>query len=135
MAQEKMNPVSEKSSSTSEGLFAEFRRLSPVVTGGVARMRQGAYAEGVVKAKYKILTALVASVILRCEPCIQAYAEKAREAGAEEAEVIEFLNVAMAMQGCPGEEWALKALAAFRNVSAGESCCTVEPDSPNTLGS
>ncbi len=115
---------------TEEGLFAEFRRLSPVVTGGVARMRQGAYSDGAVKAKYKVLTALVASVILRCEPCIRAYAQKAREMGADEKEVVEFLNVAITMQGCPGEEWALKALAEFRDVSSTESCCSVDPSSP-----
>jgi alkylhydroperoxidase/carboxymuconolactone decarboxylase family protein YurZ len=50
----------------------------------------------------------------------------AREQGVTEAELIEFLEVAMTMQGCPGEEWALKALAAYRGeeaAAAGDPIC------------
>lgn len=51
------------------------------------------------------------------------------DAGITEAELVEFLNVAMTMQGCPGEEWALKAFQAYREVVEGRviepggSCC------------
>jgi alkylhydroperoxidase/carboxymuconolactone decarboxylase family protein YurZ len=53
----------------------------------------------------------------------------AYEKGISEQELIEFLEVAMMMQGCPGEEWALKAFAAYRELAAGApgaeaaSCC------------
>lgn len=110
-------------------LFAEFRRLSPKVTGGLVRMRQESYAGGVVPAKYKLLTAMVVSVAIRCEPCIRAYVKMAVDAGTTEAELIEFLNVAVTMQGCPGEEWALKAFQAHReiaqehSVTSAPSCC------------
>ncbi len=116
----------------SESLFAEFRRLSPRVSGGLARMREATYADGEVPAKYKLLAALVVSAAIRCQPCIHSYARVARERGASEQELIEFLNVAITMQGCPGEEWAIKALAAFRRPEAGgpeqESggCCEAE---------
>ena len=55
----------------------------------------------------------------------------ARERGASEQELIEFLNVAVTMQGCPGEEWAIKALAAFRSPEAEPeqelgACCEPE---------
>lgn len=111
-------------------LFAELRKLSPQVTGGLVRMRQAAYADGAVPGKYKALTALAISVVIKCEPCIRAYVEKARdEYGVRREELVEFLNVAMTMGGCPGEEWALKALAHWGKPSpetqeaGGDSCC------------
>ena len=110
-------------------LFTELRRLSPKVTGGLLRMRQEAYRDAAVCAKYKLLTAMVISIAIRCEPCIQAYVKMAYEKGVSEQEVIEFLEVAMTMQGCPGEEWALKAFGAYKELVAGTqpaetaSCC------------
>ena len=114
----------------SERLFGELRRLSPKVTGGLLRMRQEAYRDGAVPAKYKLLAALALSVAIRCEPCIRAYVKMAYEKGITQAELIEFLEVEMTMQGCPGEEWALKAYAAFQECAqgaeptAGRTCCT-----------
>ncbi|MCI0404798.1 MAG: carboxymuconolactone decarboxylase family protein [candidate division Zixibacteria bacterium] len=110
---------------------AELRKLSPQVTSGIVRMRQAAYADGKVPGKYKLLTAAAISVAIRCEPCIRAYVEWAGKSGATKEELVEFLNVAMAMQGCPGEEWALKALAAYEELAEQQgaapdpSCCTV----------
>ncbi len=111
-----------------EGLFAELRRLSPKVTGGLLRMRQETYRDAAVAAKYKLLTAMVVSIAIRCEPCIRAYARMAYDKGVSRAELIEFLEVALTMQGCPGEEWALKAYAAFKECVSGQQsedtvCC------------
>lgn len=97
-----------------ESLFTELRRLSPKVTDGLLRAREASYEDGTVAGKYKLLTALVVSIAIRCEPCIAAYVNLAVERGATQEEVIEFLNVAMTMQGCPGEEWALKAYAVYK---------------------
>lgn len=115
---------------TQESLFAEMRRLSPKVTGGIMRAREATYADGKVAGKYKLLTALAISVAIRCEPCIKAYVEMAKEAGVTQDELIEFLNVAMTMQGCPGEEWAIKAYGAWKEITNGtglsthgDSCC------------
>lgn len=118
-----------------ESPFAEMRRLSPKVTGGLMRMREESYRDGAVPAKYKILTALAISVAIRCEPCIRAYARMAHERGATLEELVEFLNVAMTMQGCPGEEWAIKAYTVYKEASGalepvqaqeptGDSCCS-----------
>jgi alkylhydroperoxidase/carboxymuconolactone decarboxylase family protein YurZ len=52
------------------------------------------------------------------------------EQGATQDELIEFLNVAMTMQGCPGEEWAVKAYGCYKELRSGqcqehtEACCT-----------
>ena len=111
------------------GLFGELRRLSPKVTGSILRMRQEAYRDAKVAAKYKLLTAMAISIAIRCEPCIHAYVRMAHEKGSTQEELIEFLEVAMTMQGCPGEEWALKAYAAYKECVGGEklegdvACC------------
>lgn len=104
----------EQATTVEAGLFAELRKLSPKVTGGLLRMRQEAYRDGTVAAKYKLLTAMAISISIRCEPCIRAYVKMAQDKGASQDELIEFLEVAMTMQGCPGEEWALKAYAIYR---------------------
>ena len=113
-----------------DALFIEMRRLSPKVTGGIMRARDAAYEDGTVVGRYKLLTALAISIAIRCEPCIRAYVEMAVERGASQEELIEFLNVAMTMQGCPGEEWAIKAYAAYKETVGGltvatdsASCC------------
>jgi AhpD family alkylhydroperoxidase len=111
------------------GLFAELRKLSPKVTGGLLRMRQEAYRDAIVPAKYKLLTAMAISIAIRCEPCIRAYVRMACDRGITQEELIEFLEVAMTMQGCPGEEWALKAYAAYKDCLSGgatenvSDCC------------
>ena len=111
-----------------DSIFAELRRLSPKVTGGLLRMRQETYRDAAVAAKYKLLTAMVVSIAIRCEPCIRAYVRMAYDKGVSQEELIEFLEVAMTMQGCPGEEWALKAFAAFKECASGQEsadpvCC------------
>lgn len=109
--------------------FEELRRLSPKVTGGLLRMRQEAYRDAAVAAKYKLLTAMTISIAIRCDPCIRAYVQMAVEKGISQEEFIEFLEVAITMQGCPGEEWALKAYAAYKECTAGDksaidaTCC------------
>ncbi len=133
-----MTQISLQSVPVAESAFAEMRRLSPKVTGGIMRMREESYRDGAVPGNYKILTALAISVAIRCEPCIKAYAKMAFERGVTKEELIEFLNVAMTMQGCPGEEWAIKAFGAYKEfaegikpqpqdddgkVVTGESCC------------
>lgn len=118
-------------------LFAELRKLSPKVTGGLLRMRQEAYRDAKVPAKYKLLTAMAISIAIRCEPCIRAYVKMACDRGITQEELIEFLEVAMTMQGCPGEEWALKAYGAYKECLDGRpdsdmsGCCEYVPLSQN----
>jgi AhpD family alkylhydroperoxidase len=106
-------------------LFEELRRASPKVTGALMRMREATYTDGAVPAKYKVLTALAISIVIKCEPCIRAYTRMACDHyGVSFEEFIEFLNVAMTMGGCPGEEWALKALSYWNSsIGDGPVCC------------
>ena len=71
--------------------FAELRKLTPKVTGGLLRMRQETYRDGTVAAKYKLLTAMAISIALRCEPCIRAYVQMACGKGVTQDELIELL--------------------------------------------
>ncbi len=122
--------MSEVETQTPESTFEELRRLSPKVTGGIMRMREEAYREKAVPAKYKLLTAMSISIAIRCEPCIEAYVKMACDNGVSQEEFIEFLDVAMTMQGCPGEEWALKAYEAYKGYVIGQQdldgagCCS-----------
>src|SRR5260370_36048879 len=102
-----------------ERLFGELRRLSPKVTGGLLRMRQEAYRDGAVPAKYKLLAALALSVAIRCEACIRASVKMAYEKGITQAELIELLEVASTVHGWPGEELAIKAYAAYKEAIKG----------------
>ncbi len=122
--------MEQRASTQQPTAFEELRRLSPKVTGGLLRMRQEAYREATVAAKYKLLTAMAISIAIRCEPCIRAYVRMACDKGVTQEELIEFLEVAMTMQGCPGEEWALKAYAAYKECRDGTTsdsvpaCCS-----------
>lgn len=111
-------------------LRAALRRLSPKVTGALLHMRRETYRDGAVPAKYKLLTALAVAIALRCEPCIRAYVAMAHKSGVTRRELIEFLEVTIVMQGCPGEEWAVTAYVAYKECESGApptespSCCT-----------
>ncbi|SPP66314.1 carboxymuconolactone decarboxylase family protein [Nitrospira lenta] len=59
------------------------------------------------------------SMAIRCKPCIRAYVRMAYDKGVSQEELIEFLEVAMTMQGCPGEEWALKAYRGYKECLMG----------------
>jgi len=115
-----------------EQLYDKFRRLSPKVTGGLIRMRSDTFKDSVVPAKYKILSALSIVVATKCEPCIIGYTKMAYEADATEAELVEFLNVAITESGCPGEQWAMIALKTYGELEAGKKfeaadiCCHEE---------
>jgi hypothetical protein len=56
----------------------------------------------------------------------------AYEAGTTEAELVEFLNVAITEPGCPGEKWAMTALKTYGDLDAGKKfeaadiCCRDE---------
>jgi len=114
-----------------DDLYTSFRKLSPKVTGGLVRMREDTFKDASVPAKYKILAALVAVVVTKCEPCLRAYTKMAFQAGVTQDELVEFLNVAITEGGCPGETWALKAFETYKNLQAGnevkeELCCKSE---------
>ena len=113
----------------SETLYQKLRKMSPKVTGSLIGMRTATFTDSAVPAKYKILSALAIVVATKCEPCVTGYTQMAYEAGATEAELVEFLNVAITESGCPGEQWAMVALKTYGDLKAGKQidgavvCC------------
>lgn len=120
-----------KSIDSALGLMGEFSKLSKNTSTHLSKMRQEAiFDEGLIPAKYKALAATLWGISARCEPCLKYYILKAKELGATEAEVGEFLAISSAMGGCVGEMWALKAYQAFKegdeqekNDPQDSSCC------------
>lgn len=105
---------------THRGRFAS---ITKGTSGAIERMRRAAiYADGEFPAKVKVLAAMLWSISSRCEPCLRYYAGRARELGASEEELGEFLALANTLGGCIAETWALKAYAAFADGDAG-ACC------------
>lgn len=109
-------------------IFVLLRQNTPKVTGSLIKMRQETFRDAAVSAKYKILAALAIVIVTKCEPCIRAYVKMAFDAGVSDNEFIEFLNVAITESGCPGEQWAMKALEVFLDLQEGgqveeEVCC------------
>jgi len=72
-------------------------------------MRQKAYSDGTIPAKYKALMALCMAAVDKCDPCLESYVEKVHDLGVTEAEFKEVLEVIITFAGCVGEQWALKA--------------------------
>ncbi len=107
------------------GLMGEFNKLNQNTSSHIHKMRQETiFSDGIFPAKIKALAASLWGISARCEPCLKFYILKARELGATEKEVGEFLAIASTMGGCVGEMWALKAYQAFREDGfPTENCC------------
>lgn len=107
--------------------FSSWRGTLLEVTGALVRMRQKAYSDGAIPAKYKALMALCVAAVDKCDPCLNAYVEKARDLGVTDAEFTEALEVVVAFAGCVGEQWALKAWKIWkREYMEDGGCCSVE---------
>lgn len=112
-------------------LMKDFGKITNGLPSLVEQMRQKSiFSDGHVPKKYKILTAMIWAISARCEPCFKYYIQQAMKAGASEAELGEFLSIALTMGGCVGEMWALKAFKAYKDFGTEEnldetppSCC------------
>lgn len=119
-----MNTQDLKAIDPALGLIGEFSKLTKTTAGHVHKMRQEAvFTDGVFPAKVKALAAALWSISARCEPCLKFYMHRARELGATEREIGEFLAIASAMGGCVGEMWALKAYQALKDQGETEANC------------
>ena len=104
-----------------------FARATGNTAGHLHTMREAAiFTDGVVPARVKALAAALWGISARCEPCLKFYILKAKELGASEQEIGEFLAIASAMGGCVGEMWALKAFQAAKgDDQSADACCAV----------
>lgn len=107
-------------------LMPQFAKLTNGAVPSLQTIRaKTIFMDGAISAKHKVLAALLWSICARCEPCVRFYAQEASKRGASEEEVAEICGVAIAMGGCVGETWALKAFHAFQGQGTDESndCC------------
>lgn len=101
---------------TAENLRAAQRRIdllakaSPDLFGAFSRVSKAATTAGRFSAAQKELVAVAIAVSKGCEDCILYHVDAAMKHGAEEAELIELLDVAIEMGGGPAAMYGAKAL-------------------------
>ena len=92
-----------------------FAKATPALFDGLSRVSKTATREGHFSTAQKELVATAIAVVERCEDCILYHVDAARRHGADEAALVEVLEVAVEMGGGPAVMYAGKALEAFRN--------------------
>lgn len=96
-----------------ETLLAQLGKQLPGPVGGFARLHKEAIAAGRLDPKFKELVALGIAVATRCESCIAYHVHDALKAGANRAEILETLGVAIMMGGGPAAMYACDAFEAL----------------------
>lgn len=91
-------------------------KATPGLMEGFAKISKTATAAGRFTAAQKELIATAIAVAEGCEDCILYHVDGARRHGAEEADMVEALEVAIEMGGGPALMYAGKALDAFRSL-------------------
>ena len=75
---------------------------APELFGDVSKVRESVLSEGALPLKVKILMTMLCDALLAHSDGVAAIAERARAAGATEAEIAETVGVAFIMGGMPG---------------------------------
>ena len=101
-----------------KGRMHAFAKASPDLMKGFGQLSKAATADGRFNAAQKELLATAIAVVQGCEDCILYHVDAARKHGAEEADLVEALGVAVEMGGGPALMYAGKALDVFRSFDA-----------------
>ncbi|HLI11323.1 MAG TPA: carboxymuconolactone decarboxylase family protein [Alphaproteobacteria bacterium] len=91
----------------------KLKTLEAKATDAVQAFRhfdRAALADGAVPARYKELIALGVAFATQCPYCIEIHAERARAAGATEAEIAETVMVTAALHACAAVTHGMHAL-------------------------
>jgi AhpD family alkylhydroperoxidase len=86
----------------------------PGTMAGFTLLHRKAVEDGVLSGKTKELIALSVSVAMRCEGCIAYHVYDAIKAGANRAEMMDAIGVAVMMGGAPAAVYATYALDAMQ---------------------
>lgn len=89
---------------------------TPDLFEGFIKISKTATRDGQFTAAQKELVATAVAVTQGCDDCILYHVDAAKRLGADEAILIEALEVAVEMGGGPAVMYAGKALDAFRNL-------------------
>ncbi len=107
-AKEKLNAA--------KGRLGALAKETPDLFEGFIKISKTATREGQFTAAQKGLVATAVAVTQGCDDCILYHVDAAKRLGADEAILIEALEVAVEMGGGPAVMYAGKALDAFRNL-------------------
>jgi AhpD family alkylhydroperoxidase len=107
-AKEKLNAA--------KGRLGALAKETPGLFEGFIKISKTATREGQFTAAQKELVATAVAVTQGCDDCILYHVDAAKRLGADEAILIEALEVAVEMGGGPAVMYAGKALDAFRNL-------------------
>ena len=99
-----------------KGRMSAFSKSAPALMQGFAALSKAATKAGSFDPAERELIAVAISVAKGCEDCILYHVDAARRHGAEEAALVEVLEVAVEMGGGPAVMYAGKALEAFRTL-------------------
>jgi AhpD family alkylhydroperoxidase len=99
-----------------KGRMGAFGKTAPALMEGFVKVSKAATAGGRFSPAQKELIATAIAVAKGCEDCILYHVDGARRHGAEEADLVEALEVAVEMGGGPALMYAGKALEAFRGL-------------------
>lgn len=94
--------------------LGSFAKAAPAVMQGFGAISRQATLPGHFSPAQKELIAVSIAVAKGCHDCILYHTEAARKHGADEAGLIEALEIAVEMGGGPAIMYAAKALEAFR---------------------
>ena len=107
-AKEKLNAA--------KGRLGALAKETPDLFEGFIKISKTATRDGQFTAAQKELVATAVAVTQGCDDCILYHVDAAKRLGADEAILIEALEVAVVMGGGPAVMYAGKALDAFRNL-------------------
>lgn len=91
-------------------LLCKFREAVPEFMAAEAKVIEVAYKEGALSSKVKRLIALAAALKVGCTNCILAQTEKALDEGATRNEILETLQVLIAIGGTTGIAESLRVV-------------------------
>ncbi len=98
----------------------EFYSARSKVPEAFAALGKEAFADGALDGKTKELMATCVSIIVKCKPCIESHVGGALRHGATEEEIVETIDVAVALgggQALTSSRFALKAMEYHRNAA------------------
>lgn len=93
-----------------------FAKASPALMQSFAAISRTATTAGQFSAAQKELVAVAIAVAKGCEDCILYHLDGARKHGADEAALVEALEIAVEMGGGPAVMYGAKALDAWRTL-------------------
>jgi AhpD family alkylhydroperoxidase len=94
------------------------KAAAPDAVKGFHTLFQTVMKDGAMGVREKELIALAVGLALRCDPCVYAHVQKARQAGATREQVIEAAGVVVMMQGGPAYTYLPKLVEALDALGA-----------------